>query len=89
MTLREHFRELRNRTIKSTLAVNGAAVFPWIYYDLIFALLRKPFDGLYGTNGVGAHNYQLTLNGITDAFALKLQIVFVTAVVIAAPIWLY
>lgn len=89
MTLREHLRELRNRTIKSALAVVLAAVGTWIYYDRIFALLRKPFDDLYGGRGSGNHNYQLTLNGITDAFALKLQIVFVSAVVLAAPIWLY
>lgn len=89
MTLREHLRELRNRVIKSALAVVGAAVYTWIDYSRIFVLLRRPFDDLYGPNGAAGHNYQLTLNGITDAFALKLQIVFVTAVVIAAPIWLY
>ena len=89
MTLRAHLRELRNRTIKSTLAILIAAVFTWIWYDQLFSLLRRPFDDLYGPNGAGTHNYQLTLNGITDAFALKLQIVFVSALVLAAPVWLY
>jgi sec-independent protein translocase protein TatC len=89
MSLREHLRELRNRSIKSAITIVLAAVFTWVYYDKIFALLRKPFDSLYGHGTAAGHDYQLTLSGITDAFALKLQIVFVTAAVIAAPIWLY
>ncbi len=89
MSLRSHLRELRNRLIKSVAAILVVAVFTWIYYDQIFALLRRPFDGLYGHGATAGHDYQLTLNGITDAFALKLQIVFVTAAVITAPVLLY
>jgi sec-independent protein translocase protein TatC len=89
MSLREHLRELRNRSIKSAITILVTAVFTWVFYDRIFALLRKPFDSLYGHGTAAGHDYQLTLNGITDAFALKLQIVFVTAAVIGAPVWLY
>lgn len=90
MTLVEHLRELRNRLIKSVIAIVVATIVSFFFYDQLFELLTKPFttvvDDLAKNEGLDA---ELTLTGVADAFTLQIKVCLVAGIVIASPIWLY
>lgn len=83
MPLAEHLRELRTRLIRSLLAIAVGMVVAWMYYAQIFAILRRPFDGVMGDH------VTLALTGVADPFTLQIQVAGVGGVVLAAPVWLY
>ena len=89
MPLSGHLRELRNRLFKAALAVVAGAVIGWVYYDEIFAKLRKPFDDYQAKAAASGHVVELTLNGITSAFTLKLDVAIFVGLVLATPVWTY
>lgn len=90
MTLGEHIAELRNRLVKSVLAIVVGSVVGYIYYNPLLEVLKRPWE-------VGVKPYaegkgfdpQLTMTGVADPFTFQLKIAVVFGVVMAAPIWLY
>ena len=44
MPLGEHIKELRNRLVKSVLAILVGTVLGWVYYEPLLNVLRKPFE---------------------------------------------
>lgn len=96
MPLMEHIRELRNRVIKIAIAITVGAVIGWLAYKHVWSFIERPFCRLPvsareipGQHHVGSCAQQLYVNGIFDAFFLKLQISIAVGVIISAPIWLY
>lgn len=83
MTLAEHLRELRNRLVKSALAILIATITVWTRFADIFGVIRKPYDLVASTNAV------LALTGITSGFSLQLRVSLAAGVVLSAPIWLF
>jgi len=90
MTLVEHLRELRNRLVKSVIAIVIATIVSFFFYDQLFKFLTEPFttvvDDLARDEGLNA---QLTLTGVADAFTLQIKVCLVAGIIIASPIWLY
>jgi sec-independent protein translocase protein TatC len=90
MTLGEHIAELRNRLIKSTLAIVAGSVVGWIEFEPLLGILRKPFDDgvvtLLRERGIEP---QLTMTGIADPFTFQIKIALVFGLVLSSPIWLY
>jgi sec-independent protein translocase protein TatC len=90
MPLVEHLRELRNRLIKSVLAIFAGAVIGWIFYEQLFTLLTEPFnssiESLAKERDLDA---ELTLGGVASPFTLQVKVALVAGIVLASPVWLY
>jgi sec-independent protein translocase protein TatC len=89
MTLFEHLREFQSRLFKSALAILAASGLAWFFYDQLFALITAPFMDVVAEAKASGRDVVLAVNGVTDAFTLQLQVVLISGVVIALPIWLY
>jgi sec-independent protein translocase protein TatC len=78
MTLVEHLAELRNRIIKSLLAVGVGSLAGLYYNNEIRDFLLLPLPG---------HTVQVLNPG--DAFSITLRIGLITGVIVAMPVILY
>ncbi len=89
MPLADHLRELRGRLVRSLLGISAGAVVAWFYYDTIFTWISQPFLSVVAQAQADGRNVQLALTGVADPFVLQLQVVVVSGIVLASPIWLY
>ena len=78
MTLAEHFRELRKRLVRSSLALIICTIAVWNQFSEIFAIIRSPYDSVQviGSNAV------LALTGVTSGFSLQLKVSLAAAFVV-------
>ena len=83
MTLAQHLRELRNRIVKSALAILVGTIVVWQQFARIFGVIREPFDQVANDSTV------LALTGVTSGFSMQLRVSLAAGVVLTAPIWLY
>lgn len=83
MTLAEHLHELRNRLVKSSLAIIIGTIAVWTHFPAIFAFIRKPYDLVASDNAV------LALTGITSGFSMQLRVSLAAGIVLTAPVWLF
>uniref|UniRef100_A0AAU2JKT8 Sec-independent protein translocase protein TatC n=1 Tax=Streptomyces sp. NBC_00049 TaxID=2903617 RepID=A0AAU2JKT8_9ACTN len=95
MPLVEHLRELRNRLLKSVLAILVITICAAFFYkDIINFLLKPMLDSVGCTNGVvtqrnGRPCADMTVNGLISAFSIALKVALMSGVVLSAPVWLY
>nr|WSX52719.1 twin-arginine translocase subunit TatC [Streptomyces sp. NBC_00974] len=95
MPLVEHLRELRNRLLKSVLAVLAITIVAAFFYkDLIDFIMKPMLDSVGCTNGVveqrnGRPCADMTVNGLIAPFSIALKVSLTAGVVLAAPVWLY
>ncbi|CAM3054621.1 Sec-independent protein translocase protein TatCy [Arthrobacter ulcerisalmonis] len=86
MALWDHIKELKNRLIKSAIAVVLAAVAGWFLYDPVVSALSAPLITIAHETGRTA---VLNFATIADPFAFKFQIAIQIGVVISSPVWIY
>jgi len=89
MTLIEHLRELRTRLFRSAIAIAIGAVIGWVYYEQVFAIIRRPYDDLLVQARSEGKTVILAITGVTDAFSLQLKISIFAGILLAAPVWIY
>ncbi|WP_063733761.1 twin-arginine translocase subunit TatC [Streptomyces sp. RTd22] len=100
MPLSDHLRELRNRLVKSVLAICVITIVAMFFYKNIVDFLMKPVLDSVGCPGVrlsqlntdhaGKNNCAyFTVNGLLSPFTIMLKVSFTTGVVLATPVWLY
>ncbi|MFD0271294.1 twin-arginine translocase subunit TatC [Streptomyces sp. NPDC127106] len=95
MPLVEHLRELRNRLLKSVLAILVITVVAAVYYkDVIDFMLKPMLDSVGCTDGVvsqrnGRPCADMTVNGLIAPFSIALKVSLTAGVVLSAPVWLY
>ncbi|NGO67329.1 twin-arginine translocase subunit TatC [Streptomyces boncukensis] len=96
MPLADHLRELRNRLMKSVLAILAVTIVAMFYYKQIADFLMDPVrDSVGCTKGFGEAAKEgetcaeITINGLVAPFTIMLKVALTTGVVIASPIWLY
>ncbi|MFD7624743.1 twin-arginine translocase subunit TatC [Streptomyces sp. NPDC059851] len=95
MPLVEHLRELRNRLLKSVLAILVITVVAAFYYkDVIDFMLKPMLDSVGCTDGVvsqrnGRPCADMTVNGLIAPFSIALKVSLTAGVVLSAPVWLY
>ncbi|MGP3974637.1 twin-arginine translocase subunit TatC [Streptomyces sp. 8N114] len=96
MPLADHLRELRNRLMKSVLAILVVTIVAMIYYKQIADFLMHPVRESVGCSkgfGEAAKDgetcAEITINGLIAPFTIMLKVALTTGVVIASPIWLY
>ena len=85
MTLAEHFRELRKRLVRSSLALIICTIAVWNQFSVIFAFIRAPYDSVQGLGSTAV----LALTGVTSGFSLQLKVSLAAAFVVSSPIWIY
>ena len=89
MTLFQHLREFQVRLFRSVLAILVGAAIAWLFYERIFAFIRRPFDDVVAQAQAQGKTIILSLSGVTDAITLQLQVVLVAGLVLSLPVWLY
>ncbi|MBT2403730.1 MULTISPECIES: twin-arginine translocase subunit TatC [unclassified Streptomyces] len=95
MPLVEHLRELRNRLMKSVLAIIVITVVAAFYYKGLIDFMLKPMlDSVGCTDGVvsqrnGRPCADMTVNGLIAPFSIALKVSLTAGVVLSAPVWLY
>ncbi|MGW4895729.1 twin-arginine translocase subunit TatC [Kitasatospora sp. NPDC004240] len=91
MALADHLRELRNRVVKSVLAIVVFTIVALIYHRQIEAFLLKPLPQctpatIVSTEGRCA---QVSNIGLTAGFTWMLKVALTAGVVATVPVWLY
>ncbi|MFF5362329.1 twin-arginine translocase subunit TatC [Streptomyces scabiei] len=95
MPLGEHLRELRNRLLKSVLAVVAVTIVAAFFQKQIFEFLMRPILESVGcvdgatTMRNGKPCASMTTNGLLSPFTIALKVALMTGVLAATPIWLY
>ncbi|MFI9074984.1 twin-arginine translocase subunit TatC [Streptomyces sioyaensis] len=96
MPLAAHLRELRNRLLKSVLAVGVITAVAMWQYDAIAHFITGPVIAAVGcpggtaTGGPRTHPCaQVVANGLLAPFTILLKLSLTVGVVGASPIWLY
>ncbi|MDO9380068.1 MAG: twin-arginine translocase subunit TatC [Nocardioidaceae bacterium] len=86
----EHLRELRNRLVKSVLAIIVFSIIAAFFYDQIYDLLTRPYEtsvrALAERQGVDA---QLIIDNVAGPLTLYLKTSLVVGIVASSPFWLY
>jgi sec-independent protein translocase protein TatC len=90
MPLLEHFRELRNRVVKSALAICLGSVVGWFFYNEIITKLAEPVCDLRAAQESGAASCgALYINGVLGPLNLQIKVAILSGIIITAPLWLY
>lgn len=86
MALMDHLRELRNRVIKSVIAVAIGAVVAYLFYNQIFTFMTKP----YCRAVAGTHkDCQLYFTDLLAGFLLRIKVASYGGTILALPVILW
>lgn len=86
MALGEHLRELRNRLIKSTIALILGAIVGLALYSPIFSQLIDPIMNIAEDDDRFA---TINFDGVASSFDLMVQTSLFMGVIVSCPVWLY
>jgi sec-independent protein translocase protein TatC len=89
MSLVEHLVELRNRMVKSALALFVGVVVAFFLYERIFAFLQHPYCALPDTKRLGGADCRLLVTGVLDQFLIRMKVSLLSGAVISSPVWLW
>jgi sec-independent protein translocase protein TatC len=91
MPLLDHLRELRNRLVKSTLAVLVGMGIALFFSNQTLSFVIRPFctATIGGHSGCKVVGDQLVLNNIFDPFFVRIEVAFFVALIATSPVWLY
>ncbi|KUL49051.1 hypothetical protein ADL22_08765 [Streptomyces sp. NRRL F-4489] len=96
MPLAAHLRELRNRLLKSVLAILVVTAIAMWQYDHVAHFITGPVIDAVGCpkNGApaGGHPHpcaEITVNGLLGPFTIMLKLSLTVGLVAASPLWLY
>ena len=90
MPLLDHFRELRNRIVKSVFWILSGSVVGWIFYNQIIAKLAQPVCDLKAAQESGATSCgSLYISGVLGPLNLQIKVALLSGIIMTAPLWLY
>jgi sec-independent protein translocase protein TatC len=90
MPLLEHFRELRNRVVKSALVIILGSIVGWIFYNPIITKLAEPVCDLRAAQQNGAASCgSLYINGVLGPLNLQIKVAILSGMILSAPLWLF
>jgi len=81
-TLVEHLTELRDRLIRSIIAVGLLSIVAWNFKEFFFGIIRAPILPYLPNEG-------LVYTAPTDKFMAFLKVSFLSGVIMATPVWVY
>lgn len=86
MALKEHLRELRNRVIKSAIALVIGMVAGFVVYNPFMSYITAPLAEVAASQGnEAAVNY----SSVGGPFNQMVQVALTLGVIISSPVWLY
>ncbi|MBL6277936.1 twin-arginine translocase subunit TatC [Micromonospora fiedleri] len=88
MTLVEHFRELRTRLFRASLAIVVGLIVGYLLAQPAFDLLAQPYCRLPGMT-VDGECQQFLMLAPADGFILKLKLALWIGLIVGAPVWLF
>ena len=92
MPLFDHLRELRNRVVKSALALAAGMAVGFVFFSPVWHFIEKPLCEAYIRGHTGCQTLgvnQLVLNGPLDAFYLRVKVALIVGIILSSPVWLY
>jgi sec-independent protein translocase protein TatC len=95
MPLGEHLRELRNRLLKSVLAVIVVTVVAAFFYKDIITVFQHPILKTVGCENGALHQQNgkpcatMTVEGLMGGFSIALKVALMAGIIGASPVWLY
>jgi sec-independent protein translocase protein TatC len=88
--LLSHFRELRNRVVRSAIAIVLASGVGWVFYTDIINQLASPIcQTKISLQSSPYHCGVLYINGVLGPLNLQIKIALLVGIIISSPIWIY
>jgi len=81
----EHLGELRDRLVRSFIAVALGFVAAYFFKEKLFAILTAPLVTAMGENG----NAQMIFTGLPEAFFTYLKVSLLAGIILATPVLFY
>ncbi len=78
----EHLGELRDRLVRSFIAVGIGFVAAYFFKEKLFEILIAPLVTAMGENG----NAQMIFTGLPEAFFTYLKVALLTGIILATPV---
>ena len=78
MSYREHLEELRDRLIKSVIALVVCVVISFMFTDTVFTVLKSRAEGV-----------TLIRTGVAEMIGTYVKVAFISGIVLSTPVWLY
>ncbi|MCU1621493.1 MAG: Sec-independent protein translocase TatC [Frankiales bacterium] len=85
MSLADHLRELRNRTLICLVVGLVAVGACYYFWQPLYDLMRAP----YCDTTLGRHNCDLYALGVLEQFQVRMRVAVVAGIVVSAPVWLF
>ncbi len=90
MALADHFRELRARLLKATLALVLATIASFFIYEQLIDLITNPYQDAVAMLGEqDAANTEIFVSGIGGGLMIQLKLCALSGVILSSPVWLY
>lgn len=90
MALADHFRELRARLLKATLALVVATIASFFIYDTLLDLIAGPYnDAVETLGGAEQARSEIYISGIGGGLMIQLKLCALSGVILSSPVWLY
>ena len=87
MSLGDHLRELRRRTVISALGILAGAVVGWTLFDQLYTSLTRPVADL-AAQRTGS-TALVVFSTLTDSFSIRVAISLFVGLILASPLWVY
>ncbi len=81
----EHLGELRDRLVRSFIAVGIGFVIAYFFKEKLFEILTAPLITAMGEDG----NAQMIFTGLPEAFFTYLKVALLTGIILATPVLFY
>jgi sec-independent protein translocase protein TatC len=88
MPLTGHLRELRTRLFRSALALIVGLVLGFVFFEPIWAFLRRPFCQIRQSHQLG-DSCELVYRSVFDPIMLQFKVAMIFALIVTSPVWLY
>ena len=90
MPLVGHLRELRQRLVKSVLAILVGTVFAWFFYDQLLEFLIAPYkSGIASILKERGLDARIVISGVGGAFSFQLKISLLAGILLTSPLWIW
>lgn len=89
MTLVEHLVELRQRMVKSAVALVVSVIVAYVFFPQIFEVLQRPYCDLPAARRFGGEDCRLLVTGVLDQFLVRMKVSLMAGTLLSAPVWLW
>jgi sec-independent protein translocase protein TatC len=90
MSLIEHLRELRRRTIIAAVAIVAGTIVAFVFHTQVQHLVTRPYCDLPAHyHQFGNQRCALVVSGVLDPFTVTLRLSLYAGLLLSSPVWLW